>query len=218
MKITPETMKQILELDWAFFQQTRNIGGRASCQNNKETFFLMWTAELTSWTEEMAASWLADLHRAKAEGRNPVTEKYARMMKYTAPEEYAALVPLLPPLDDETVSLARELTAQTVRWAEETARQYPCCCSHARPIHASADGGGVTSLETYTLGEFLTYSPQTLRLFRAYYAEKAKTGENLYLEIQERTARLYGYASLQDAEQKLSNPQDPAKAQKNPTP
>ena len=207
MKATRETIEAILDLEWEFFQATQNIGGRARCQDDEETFRIMWTAELRCWSEEMARSWLQDLKRAAQEGRNPVSEKYARMMESTAPEEYAALAHRLPPVGAEAFSLAAELTAQTVRWAEEAAEKYPRCCARARPIHATSDGNGVTSVETYTMGELLTYSVETLRLFKAYYAKKAAAGENLYIETQDQTARLQGFASLAEAEEKISNRQ-----------
>ena len=71
------------------------------------------------------------------------------------------------------------------------------------PTRSSADSAAVTSLETYCYGELLTCRPETLRLFQRYYAEKARRGENLYVEIQAHTARLLGYGSLEEAERTL---------------
>lgn len=196
-------IERLAALEWSLFQETRNEGGRASCQDDWETFHTMRTSQAMGWSEEMVRAWTGDLEEAKRHGRNLVTEKYARMMAYTAPEAYRELEPALPPVPEEAQNLARQLTGQLVAWAEEAQKRFPCLCGSGRPIHAAEDGPYSTSLETYHLGELLTLSLPTLRLFGRYYREKAERGENLYLEIQAHTARNLGYASLEEAEQAL---------------
>ncbi len=194
---------RMVDLEWDFFQSTRNEGGRAPCQDNKETFYTMRTGQAMGWSEDMVAAWTVDLERARAEGRNPVTEKYARMMASTAPEAYADIEHLLPEVDPEAEKLARALAAQTVVWAEEAQERFPYVCASGRPIRSSEDGPYVTSLETYAYGEFLTASRETLECFWRYYQAKAERGENLYIEIQTHTARLLGYGGLEEAERVL---------------
>ena len=198
-----ELIQRLVALEWEFFQSTRNEGGRAPCQDDHETFWVMRTGQAMGWSEEMAAAWLSDLEAARTAGRNPVMEKYARMMAFTAPEAYAKLAHFLPPVEPEMEKLARALADQTVAWAEAAAQRYPYLCASGRPIRSSADSAAVTSLETYCYGELLTCRPETLRLFQRYYAEKARRGENLYVEIQAHTARLLGYGSLEEAERTL---------------
>lgn len=199
-----DIVKEIVELEWEAFQETENVGGRASCQNNFPTFNIMRTSQAMGWSEEMAASWRDDLLKAKAEGRNLVTEKYARMMKFTVPDEYLALADKLPELDPETEKLADELTERTVEWAEETARKYPRVCGRGRVIRSKDDKPWSTSLESYNRGELLTYSLKTLRLFKSYYDAKAEKGENLYEEIETNTVKMLGYDSLDAAEAAMS--------------
>lgn len=199
-----DVIKEIVELEWEAFQETENVGGRASCQDNFPTFNVMRTSQAMGWSEEMVISWRDDLLEAKKQGRNLVTEKYARMMKYTVPEEYAALESRLPPVDPEVEKLADELTMQTVEWAEETAAKYPMVCGRGRVIRSADDKPWSTSLESYNRGELLTYSLKTLRLFKAYYDEKVKKGENLYEEIESNTVKLLGYESLDAAERAMS--------------
>ncbi|MCD8096798.1 MAG: DUF4125 family protein [Lachnospiraceae bacterium] len=195
-----EMIKRLIDLEWILFQNTNNEGGRADCQDDHETFYLMRTAQAKSWSEEMVRSWLQDVVAAVGEGRNPVAEKYARMMAYTAPDAYEDLRELLPDVEPEAEAAAQELTRQIVIWAEEAAAKYPHLVSRSRPIHASEDTPAYTSLETYHLGELLTYSAETLELFWDYYEQKQARGENLYLDVLEQTVRLLGYDSLDDAE------------------
>ena len=195
-------IERLVALEWEFFQATRNEGGRATCQDDRETFWVMRTGQAMGWSEEMAAAWLSDLEAARAAGRNPVTEKYARMMAFTAPEAYAKLAHFLPPVEPEVEKLARALTDQTVALADAAAQQYPYFCASGRPIHSSEDSAADTSLETYCYGELLTCRPETLRLFQRYYEEKARRGENLYVEIETHIVHLMGYSSLEEAERK----------------
>lgn len=198
-----EEIERLAALEWSLFQETQNEGGRASCQDDWETFHIMRTGQAMGWSEEMVRAWTRDLEEARAQGRNLVTEKYARMMEHTAPEAYRALESALPPVSGEARVLARRLTDRLVAWVEEAQEEYPFLCGSGRPIHASQDGPYDTSVETYHMGELLTLSLPTLRLFDRYYRDKAERGENLYLEIQAHTAKLLGYPSLEEAERAL---------------
>lgn len=200
----PEAIERLAALEWSLFQETQNEGGRASCQDDWETFHIMRAGQAMGWSEEMVAAWTRDMEEAKAQNRNLVTEKYARMMARTAPASYRDLEPLLPPVSDEAMEVVQRLTGQLVAWVEEAQKQFPCLCGSGRSIHSSEDTPYDTSLETYHWGELQTLSLPTLRLFDAYYQEKARKGENLYLEIQAHTARLLGYNSLEQAEESLS--------------
>ena len=199
----PETIERLVALEWSLFQETQNEGGRASCQDDWETFRVMRAGQAMGWSEELVAAWTRDMEEAKAQGRNLVAEKYARMMARTSPAAYRELEPMLPPVPEEAWTLIQSLCAQLVAWTEEAKTRYPCLCAGGRPIHAEEDSPYDTSLETYHWGELQTLSLPTLRLFDAYYREKARAGENLYLEIQTHTAKLLGYASLEEAEQSM---------------
>ncbi|MCX7615695.1 MAG: DUF4125 family protein, partial [Clostridiales bacterium] len=59
----------------------------------------------------------------------------------------------------------------------------------------------VTSFETYTKGELLTYSLDTLRIFYQYYEEKKSRGESIYKETIENTVKQLGFKSLEQAEE-----------------
>ena len=197
--------ENIVALEWAMFQAVQNIGGRASCQDDYETFRVMRTAQAMSWSEEIKASLLRDMETAEQTGRNLVAEKYARMMETTDPGGYEAIAELLPPVSTQAEELARGIAEQMAVWCERAAEKYPRVCSRGRAVRRKEDRLWVTSLETYWYGELLTYSGGTLRLIRDYCAEKEKQGENLYVNIQTNTASLLGFHSLDELEETLQS-------------
>ena len=190
----------IIELEWEAFDLTQNEGGRAGCQDDWETFSIMRRSQYETWPADLLESYLSDLLAAKAEGRNLITEKYGRMMESTAPAEYAKIRDALPALSEEQIRIREAIVAIYVGWMEEVAAAYPRFAGQARVIHTSEDTMWRTSYETYLRGEISTYSPQTLTLFGRMTAQAAQKGENLSKSILLRTAQLYGYASIEEAE------------------
>ena len=63
------------------FQNVRNTGGRAACQDDFETFDVMRKSQFLTWDLPLLESYWQDLQEGKAQGRNLVMEKYAYMME-----------------------------------------------------------------------------------------------------------------------------------------
>ena len=196
---------EILDLEWEMFQDVQNIGGRASCQNDQKQFFIMRCSQFSTWSSAAAGAYLEDLRQAKEAGSNPLTLKYAYMMKSTSPKEYEELAAKLPPVTLEKQALVEELVAQTITWCEAFARQYPKIAAHGRPLHSKMDRPGITSVETYSRGEFSSYSMQTLQLLSEHYSRMAMMGRNLHTEVVSCEMSLLHMGSLDDVENKLSN-------------
>ena len=89
-------IEEILELEWEMFQKTQNIGGRASCQDDKRTFYLMRESQWKVMSQAVLKQYYADLCEAKNQGRNMVAEKYGYMMENYDPQGFAAIQDLLP--------------------------------------------------------------------------------------------------------------------------
>ena len=180
-----ELMSEIIKLEWDMFSHVSNVGGPASCQMRPDTFKIMRKSQAATWSDELLASYLEDLKTATREGRNIMTEKYARMMESTFPEEYRKLAASLPPVDKETL---------------QKIDRYPRLSGKGRPLRTSEDSAMETSFETYLRGELKTYSARTITLLHELTLRQQQDGVNgaalnLLNQVQQ-----YGYATLEQAE------------------
>lgn len=195
----------IITIEWNEFQKVENEGGRAACQDNWKTFEIARKSQFLSWNEEMLKSYYNDLTKATKEGRNLLTEKYARMMESTAPDKYKNIKDKLPAISDDMKMLIEDIIKIRIKWAEDFAELYPKISGNGRLIHSYEDNAYSTSSETYLRGELSTYSEKTIELYYEYVNKLLEQGKNQAMMIMENTAEAYGYKSLDEAENKLSN-------------
>lgn len=204
-RATPEPtalMEDVVRLEWEQFQRTHNEGGRASCQDNWRTFRIMRLSQFLTWPESLIASWAADLRNAERDGRNLITEKYARMMESTAPDEFRErIAPFLPALDESRRREQERVIAIQVVWARDFRQRYPRLGNGMRVLTTSEDSDEYTSLETYLRGEISTYSAPMFASYAAFIDECAAHGRNLTEESVRHTVMLEGYTSVDDAEE-----------------
>lgn len=198
-----ELIDQLILLEWKAFDKVENEGGRADCQNNFLTFQIMRRSQYLTWTEELLESFIQDFLEANERGWNLITEKYGRMMESTAPEKYEELKAHFPEISPEKKAIIEAIVEIQVGWDEAFAKEYPLMSSQGRSIHTSEDSLYNTSSETYLRGELSTYSDRTLALYGNFVAQYAKRGENLIKDTVKNTAILYGYSSLEAAEEAL---------------
>lgn len=196
-------IKEIIEREWEFFQKVQNIGGRASCQDDFDTFYLQRKSQFEVFSTELLQSYLLDLKEAKNQGRNMIMEKYAYMMESTDPAYFLKIQNQLPVIDSSQRELIDFICQIEVSMREEFNQKYPCLAYNARETHTYEDQKDETSFETYLRGELMTYSSQTLYLYGQMLVEKMKNNRNLIIEIMEKTVISYGYASLEEAEIKI---------------
>lgn len=193
-------IEQIVEMEWEMFQNVRNTGGRAACQDDFETFDVMRKSQFLTWDLPLLESYWQDLQEGKAQGRNLVMEKYAYMMESTAPKEYEAIATGLPKISEEKQAMVEQIVAIQVGWREEFAEKYPHLSGQARIIHTSEDTQYDISFETYLRGELKTYSMQTLVLYGRRIVAFVQEQKNMTEEIMRYTTAFYGYKTLEDAE------------------
>jgi Protein of unknown function (DUF4125) len=196
-------INQIVGIEWKMFQKVQNIGGRASCQDDRKTFEVMRFSQFMSWSEAALESYLNDLTDAERQGRNLLTEKYARMLESTSPSEYAHLENLLPPLTSEVISLIERIVEIVLPWEEELSQKFPYILGRGRPIHSSEDTAFVTSLETYLRGELATYSLPTLELIHDNILNQKSENVNGSEIVLDHMIRQSGFKSLEEANGKL---------------
>lgn len=199
--VDEQTLAEIIDREWAMFQDVRGLDGPAPCQQDRRTFDIMRASQVRVWTEDIARSYLDDLRRAGETGRNLMTEKYARMMQSTSPCECRGTGAVLPELDERVQRLVDSLTRMSVAWREEVEDAYPFLSGRGRPIRAWEDDRFTTSFETYLRGELSTYSVRTLELLDERYRWLQAAGENPAEIILQDTVERYGFTSLEAAEE-----------------
>ena len=198
-----ELANDITMLEWEFFDKVKNIGGRASCQDDFPTFEIMRKSQYLTWDIPMLESWKSDLMQYKQDGGNPITLKYAYMMAHTSPDEFAAIKDSLPPVDDEKRQIIDTIAGIQVGMMNDFAAKYPKLAENARSITDADDSIYNTSYETYLKGELAAYSPETLKLYGYFIVRTAAEGGNIAEKIMLNTVHFYGYKSLDDAESRI---------------
>lgn len=191
---------RIVDYEWRAFDKTKNVGGRANCQDDWETFSIMRRSQYYSFSIDLLNILYIDYIEAAKAGRNVITEKYGYMMESTYPDEYERIKENLPPVDEDKRGLIDSIVAIQVEMMEEFAQKYPKLASRSRVIHSYEDNQFVTSYETYLRGELMTYHPDTLTEYGRYIAVLAQNGENFAKKCMNMTTFLYGYESLDKAE------------------
>jgi len=198
-----ELSERIARLEFEAFDQVKNLGGRADCQDDWFTFSIMRKSQYLTWNREMLMQYYYDFSREFERGHNLIEEKYGRMMESTAPDEYALIRDHFPVIDAGKKAIIEVIVSMQVRWMEEFAERYPHLAGNARSIHTYEDTPWNTSYETYLRGEISTYSDKMLQLYGQYIVEFAKTGENPAKSIMEQSVLMYGYEGLEEAEEGL---------------
>ena len=195
-----EKKERLIKEEWANFTAVQNEGGKADCQNDPETFFIMRRCQFTCWDEDLIDSWYNDLTDARMAGRNLLGEKYAWMMKQTAPEEFEKIKHLLPNISRESELLIEKIVAIEVKWMEQYAINYPYMANGNRAIHSYEDTAYSTSFETYLRGELHTYSKNTLILYADMIKKLDSNGKSMAVAVMDAMVKSYGYKNIDDAE------------------
>ena len=200
-----QSIFDIAQTEWELFQNVRNTGGRASCQDDPDTFFKMRMSQWMVYSDEVLHSYSEDCREAVAQGRNPVFEKYARMMESTYPEEFEQIKGQLPDVSDK-IDIVEKIVKINLQWDAEMMRDYPNLRSNGRVLTTADDSvEDGSSMESYLRGELLTYSMRTLELIYRETTEAYEKGESLLKQTIANETLFYGYSSLEEAESKHAN-------------
>lgn len=182
-------LENILDMEWEMFVRVKSVHP-AACQGAPDKFrAIRGSVFETMWTEEMLASYLEQLGDAKVQGRNLLTEKYARMDN------------LIPPSTDNP--LIAEIVAINDRWQRELQQCYPAlyvrCC---RGTNQTGDG---SNFSIYLRCELETYGDRTVELYHQHVKNAEDQNRNLSIEALRQLIQKSGYRDLEHAEKCLGN-------------
>lgn len=169
------SLNSIIEIELDMFQRVRTADP-SLCKDRPETFKVMRRMTHSVLSTETLESYPEDLHKAKAEGRNLLTEKYARMDNK------------IPPL--KTNPAIGDIVEIEAHWMAELLEKYPRIFK------------GGASFKTYLSSELETYSDKTLELYFEHVSKAKKEGRNLTEERYTMLFQQIGYSSIAEAEKK----------------
>lgn len=179
-------LDHVLEAEWQMFVRVRSAR-HAPCQSAPSNFRVIRSSLFETWTQPMLASYLDDLEKAGAVGRNLLAEKYARMDD------------LIPPLSNSP--LINIIVTIESTWHKELERRYPTlyrrCC---RSMDETGDG---RNFGIYLGCELETYGDHTLQLYFENIEAAVTANRNLAIEALHRLVSKNGYRDLDHAESVL---------------
>lgn len=188
-------VNDVVNREWEMFQKTQNMGGRAACQDQFDTFYANRYSQHCVLQPDTLESYRNDLIAAGMIGRNLITEKYGYMMEFTDPDYYNAnLRDRLPALTEKKAQLIAQIVSLQLEGYRKYATEYPALARAGRPAEESNLD---TSIRDYSIGEYKTYSEGTLELI----LRDVKRMENPVMEIQKTLVSFYGFNSLKAAEE-----------------
>jgi hypothetical protein len=197
-----DTIAAIVQREWSMFQRVNEGNGlRASCQDNFHFFDIMRSSQFKVWSQDAAEAYLSDLIHAEATGRNLLTEKYVFMMIIDSSSLHEAYFRLVKTPTDRSFILAETILQLLMRQSQDLRMRYPCLGHRGRPLLTGEEGFSVGgSVQTYQMGELLTYSETTLACLFLHIEHLEANGLSTAEMILLNEVRSCGYASLEEAE------------------
>lgn len=180
-------LNHVLDLEWAMFSMVRS-SRPVNCQRSPGTFRSVRASLFATWTYPMLSSYRRDLVAAGEQGRNLLTEKYARMDNLITPLSLNPLIEIIVDIE--------------VEWQRELKDRYPTlsryCC---RRTDLAEDG---SNFAVYLHCELETYGDATLDLYYDNIKTALAEKRNLAIESLRYLVQTVGYGSLDQAEKTLS--------------
>ncbi len=183
----PKLIQAIVDIEWDMFQRVKSAVP-TPCQLRPEVFRRIRESVYETWSDEALRSCQIDFEKAKRDGRNLLTEKYAHMDHLIARADE-------DPLIDQIVNIE-------TRWQEEIRRNYPTLYNRVcRSTNPSDDG---RNFSIYLRSELQTYSRRTIELYHQTVIKALARNENLAFQSLETLVKKGGYRDACHAEVYLS--------------
>lgn len=181
-------IEKILEIELSMFLAVP-AEEETACRRQPEAFRLHRKAQFIPWSIDPLKSYYNDLLIAHDQGRNLMTEKYARMDNLIPRENYNPLI--------------EKISSVQYEWQQQMFERYPHLMDGARPLSQGDDSRGMTSFETYLRCELETYSDSTLTSLFKDVQKKREQGKNMSQETYEYLIQQFGYSSIEAYEKSV---------------
>ena len=192
--------RQIISEEYQMFSNVQNIGGRASCQDDFDTFYIMRSAQHSIFGMRTLESYFNDIREAQMEGRNLIAEKYSWMMEETDPAWFAEkLKPYLPKASERKMLLAERMTQVFMGCYESVKEKYPNMLAFGRSPYDNQDGA---SIQLYFSSELKTWSEATLLLACQDIISHLEGHQNPVCMIYEKMMDLYSHMALETVKER----------------
>lgn len=176
-------LQEILDREWEMFQKVKSEAP-ASCQSSPDTFRKVRGSIFQLWPRRLMAAYIAELRKAKREGRNLLTEKYARMDN------------LIPPITNNP--LLDKIVEIEAAWQEEIRNKYPGLYARAcRSTDPTNDG---MNFSIYLKCELETYGDLAIGVYHEWVDQANRAGLNYSLTMLNHIALSSGFKSIEEAE------------------
>ena len=180
MPVTPipereALLEDIVRREWDMMTAVVS-DGRSLCQERPGTFRAMREMSHSVLSRDTLASYLGDLRNAEVEGRNLVTEKYARMEEQIPPVSECPLIPRIVAIESA--------------WMKELCDAYPLTFQTA-----------MTYFTRYESCELETYSDTTLTFLYRDVLNAREEGRNLVRERYQNLFEKLGHGTLAEIEE-----------------
>jgi hypothetical protein len=172
---THALLEHIIDLEWTMFHSVK-ASEPAACQEDEGTFRLMRWMSHSIYPIGLLEAMAANLEGATAQGRNLMTEKYARMADQ------------IPPL--KASEHFGPIVAAELGWMEELNRRYPL----------TFPGSG-EKFRSYLAADLETWSDEALEQYAGLVRDALAADRNLVAIRYRNLFRRLGYPSIEAREQ-----------------
>lgn len=195
---------EILNKEWDMFISTNNVGGPADCQQNKDDFIIMRSAQWKNYPQKVLESYINDLREDIYDNVNTVQQKYLYMMEFSEPDAYEKIKYILRPISNGQKVLIRQIEQIYMKMGKEFFEKFTNVAKYSRPLTKEYDIPERASFETYLHGELQTYSSKTLIYLLDYLKELDGKNENIVYRINNEIAIQKGYENVEELERILN--------------
>lgn len=183
MDLQQNSIQKIIKLEWAMFQKVRSFAP-ASCQSNPNAFARIRGAIFRQWPFDVLAAYLEYLEAAQREGRNLLTEKYARM-----DNKIGAII---------DHHLLNDIVDIETQWQQQIRDRYPALYRRVCRDTNLEDNG--SNFSVYLRCELETYGEKAIIHYYKWVKRGHQNGENYAIAMLEELVHSEGFLNIEQAE------------------